>query len=123
VNLGYRDVDALIDVLVNARSYGEAWASYPVLKRYQMRRMADNFIMQSGMDLFYAGFSNNLPPLRFVRNLGLMAGERAGGVERQGCWRVETSGAEICVRVVALQHCRMRANRRSDKTCQHRIRH
>ncbi|MGS6560252.1 FAD-dependent monooxygenase, partial [Escherichia coli] len=29
VNLGYRDVDALIDVLVNARSYGEAWASYP----------------------------------------------------------------------------------------------
>ena len=43
VNLGYRDVDALIDVLVNARSYGEAWASYPVLKRYQMRRMADNW--------------------------------------------------------------------------------
>ncbi len=55
MNLGYRDVDALIDVLVNARSYGEAWASYPVLKRYQMRRIADNFIMQSGMDLFYAG--------------------------------------------------------------------
>ncbi|MDU3067780.1 MAG: FAD-dependent oxidoreductase [Escherichia coli] len=83
VNLGYRDVDALIDVLVNARSYGEAWASYPVLKRYQMRRMADNFIMQSGMDLFYAGFSNNLPPLRFVRNLGLMAAERAGVLKRQ----------------------------------------
>ena len=83
VNLGYRDVDALIDVLVNARSYGEAWASYPVLKRYQMRRMADNFIMQSGMDLFYAGFSNNLPPLRFMRNLGLMAAERAGVLKRQ----------------------------------------
>lgn len=42
VNLGYRDVDALIDVLVNARSYGESWASQPVLKRYQTRRMADN---------------------------------------------------------------------------------
>ncbi|EEW3511604.1 2-octaprenyl-3-methyl-6-methoxy-1,4-benzoquinol hydroxylase [Escherichia coli O156:H25] len=83
VNLGYRDVDALIDVLVNARNYGEAWASYPVLKRYQMRRMADNFIMQSGMDLFYAGFSNNLPPLSFVRNLGLMAAERAGVLKRQ----------------------------------------
>ena len=83
VNLGYRDVDALIDVLVNARSYGEAWASYPVLKRYQMRRMADNFIMQSGMDLFYAGFSNNLQPLRIMRNLGLMAAERAGVLKRQ----------------------------------------
>ena len=53
VNLGYRDVDALIDVLVNARSRGEAWASYPILKRYQMRRMADNFIMQSGMAVSY----------------------------------------------------------------------
>ncbi|EQN56301.1 2-octaprenyl-3-methyl-6-methoxy-1,4-benzoquinol hydroxylase [Escherichia coli HVH 17 (4-7473087)] len=55
----------------------------PVLKRYQMRRMADNFMMQSGMDLFYAGFSNNLPPLRFVRNLGLMAAERAGVLKRK----------------------------------------
>uniref|UniRef100_UPI0009A9903E 3-demethoxyubiquinol 3-hydroxylase n=1 Tax=Salmonella bongori TaxID=54736 RepID=UPI0009A9903E len=55
VNLGYRDVDALIDVLANARSYGEPWSSDVVLKRYQTRRMADNFMMQSGMDLFYAG--------------------------------------------------------------------
>lgn len=83
VNLGYRDVDALIDVLVNARSYGESWASQPVLKRYQTRRMADNFIMQSGMDLFYAGFSNDLQPLRIIRNLGLMAAERAGVLKRQ----------------------------------------
>ncbi|MDN8556756.1 3-demethoxyubiquinol 3-hydroxylase [Citrobacter werkmanii] len=83
VNLGFRDVDALIDVLVNARSYGESWASQPVLKRYQNRRMTDNFIMQSGMDLFYAGFSNNLQPLRIMRNLGLMAAERAGVLKRQ----------------------------------------
>ena len=83
VNLGFRDVDALIDVLVNARSYGESWASQPVLKRYQNRRMTDNFLMQSGMDLFYAGFSNNLQPLRIMRNLGLMAAERAGVLKRQ----------------------------------------
>jgi 2-octaprenyl-3-methyl-6-methoxy-1,4-benzoquinol hydroxylase len=83
VNLGFRDVDALIDVLVNARSYGESWASQQVLKRYQNRRMTDNFIMQSGMDLFYAGFSNNLQPLRIMRNLGLMAAERAGVLKRQ----------------------------------------
>ncbi|WP_318374276.1 3-demethoxyubiquinol 3-hydroxylase [Enterobacter sp.] len=78
VNLGYRDVDALLDVLAEARSVGEPWASHSVLQRYQRRRMADNFIMQSGMDLFYAGFSNNLGPLRVVRNLGLMAAQRAG---------------------------------------------
>jgi len=83
VNLGYRDVEALLDVLSNARSHGEAWASHQVLKRYQTRRMADNFIMQSGMDLFYAGFSNDLGPLRILRNIGLMAAQRAGALKRQ----------------------------------------
>ncbi len=45
-------------------------ASHSVLKRYQTRRMADVLMMQSGMDLFYAGFSNELPPLRILRNMG-----------------------------------------------------
>lgn len=83
VNLGYRDVEALVDVLVNARGYGEEWASESVLKRYQHRRRADNLLMQSGMDLFYAGFSNDLAPLKMVRNLGLMAAQRAGVLKRQ----------------------------------------
>lgn len=83
VNLGYRDVDALLEVLGNARAHAESWASHRVLKRYQTRRMADNFIMQSGMDLFYAGFSNDLAPVRILRNIGLMAAERAGGLKRQ----------------------------------------
>lgn len=83
VNLGYRDVDALVDVLASARSQGEEWASLPVLKRYQARRMADNYLMQSGMDLFYASFSNDLAPLRMLRNIGLMAAERAGVLKRQ----------------------------------------
>lgn len=83
VNLGYRDVDALLDVLANARSVGEDWASLPVLKRYQSRRRVDNLLMQSGMDLFYAGFSNDLGPLRILRNVGLMAAQRAGVLKRQ----------------------------------------
>ncbi|WP_218804633.1 3-demethoxyubiquinol 3-hydroxylase [Klebsiella quasipneumoniae] len=83
VNLGYRDVDALLEILAQARGRGEEWASLPVLKRYQARRRADNFIMQSGMDLFYAGFSNDLAPVRMLRNIGLMVAERAGVLKRQ----------------------------------------
>ena len=83
VNLGYRDVDALLDVLADARSIGENWASLPVLQRYQARRRVDNLLMQSGMDLFYAGFSNDLGPLRVLRNVGLMAAQRAGVLKRQ----------------------------------------
>jgi 2-octaprenyl-3-methyl-6-methoxy-1,4-benzoquinol hydroxylase len=53
----------LLDVLSSARGTRKL-GQPPVLKRYQTRRMADNFIMQSGMDLFYAGFSNDLAPVR-----------------------------------------------------------
>lgn len=82
-NLGYRDVDALLDILSRAREHDEEWSSLPVLKRYQARRRADNLIMQTGMDLFYAGFSNDLAPIRMLRNIGLMAAGRAGVLKRQ----------------------------------------
>jgi 3-demethoxyubiquinol 3-hydroxylase len=78
VNLGYRDVDALLDVLNQARERAESWHSKQVLLRYQCRRRTDNLIMQSGMDLFYTAFSNDLPAVKFVRNLALMAAQRAG---------------------------------------------
>lgn len=78
VNLGYRDVDALLDVLNQAREQAESWHSEQVLLRYQRRRRTDNLVMQSGMDLFYTTFSNDLPPIKFARNLALMAAQRAG---------------------------------------------
>lgn len=83
VNLGYRDVQALLDVMTGARNAGEKWASLEVLQRYQSKRKLDNLIMQTGMDLFYVGFSNNLAPVRAIRNLGLMAAQRAGGLKQQ----------------------------------------
>ena len=76
VNLGYRDVDALLNVLSDAREQGEDWSSEAVLLRYQRRRRTDNLLMQSGMDLFYTAFSNNLAPLNVARNLALMAAQR-----------------------------------------------
>ncbi|WON76092.1 3-demethoxyubiquinol 3-hydroxylase [Serratia sp. UGAL515B_01] len=83
VNLGYRDVDALLDVVTVAREKGEDWACEDVLMRYQRRRRADNLVMQSGMDLFYGIFSNNLAPLGVVRNLALMAAQRAGKLKER----------------------------------------
>ncbi|URQ61858.1 2-octaprenyl-3-methyl-6-methoxy-1,4-benzoquinol hydroxylase [Pantoea alhagi] len=83
VNLGYRDVDALIEVLTTARNQAEEWSSERVLLRYQRQRQKDNLLMQSGMDLFYFAFSNRLPPLRVLRNVGLMVAEHAGVLKRQ----------------------------------------
>lgn len=81
VNLGYRDVSALLEVVPAAAACGEAWQTQAVLQRYQRRRLGDNLLMQSGMDLLYGAFSNRLPPLMLLRNLGLMAAERAGGLK------------------------------------------
>ncbi|QYM96799.1 2-octaprenyl-3-methyl-6-methoxy-1,4-benzoquinol hydroxylase [Dickeya ananatis] len=83
VNLGYRDVSTLMDVVIQARDDGEVWYGEPVLQRYQRLRKPDNLLMQSGMDLFYGAFSNRLPPLELARNLALMAAQRAGKLKQQ----------------------------------------
>ncbi|PHM29855.1 monooxygenase family protein [Xenorhabdus budapestensis] len=77
VNLGYRDVDTLLKVLINAKELHEEWDSLAVLKRYQRRRMPDNLVMQAGMDLFHTAFSHDLPGLKTMRNLALMAAQRS----------------------------------------------
>lgn len=82
VNLGYRDVDALLKEVTYAREYIQPWNSLGVLKRYQRRRLPDNLIMQAGMDVFYMAFSENLPGLKIFRNLGLMAAQRAGEAKK-----------------------------------------
>ncbi|QNP18767.1 3-demethoxyubiquinol 3-hydroxylase [Providencia rettgeri] len=82
VNLGYRDVDALLKEVIYAREYIQPWNSLGVLKRYQRRRLPDNLIMQAGMDVFYMAFSENLPGLKIFRNLGLMAAQRAGEAKK-----------------------------------------
>lgn len=83
VNLGYRDVKALLEVVTEARRHGESWWSEEVLQRYQHSRYPDNLAMQSGMDLFYTVFSNDIGPLKVLRNMGLMVAERSGIVKRQ----------------------------------------
>ncbi|KOC89434.1 3-demethoxyubiquinol 3-hydroxylase [Winslowiella iniecta] len=83
VNLGYRDVDALIDILSEARNQAEDWGANRVLQRYQRKRQKDNLLMQSGMDLFYFTFSNQLGPLKVMRNLGLIAAQHSGVLKRQ----------------------------------------
>ncbi|WP_273839512.1 3-demethoxyubiquinol 3-hydroxylase [Providencia rettgeri] len=82
VNLGYRDVESLLNVVNYAREYLQPWYSVDVLKRYQRRRLPDNLIMQAGMDVFYMAFSENLPGLKMFRNFGLMAAQRAGEAKK-----------------------------------------
>ncbi|WP_294910369.1 3-demethoxyubiquinol 3-hydroxylase [Tatumella sp. UBA2305] len=83
VNLGYRDVDALIEVLADAKGTGSEWWQMSALKRYQRKRYKDNLLMQNGMDLFYLAFSNQSHPLMLARNLGLMVAQRGGWLKKK----------------------------------------
>ncbi|CAK9885735.1 MAG: 2-octaprenyl-3-methyl-6-methoxy-1,4-benzoquinol hydroxylase [Candidatus Erwinia impunctatus] len=83
VNLGYRDVSALLDTLTTARDNGQTWYSEEVLQRYQHRRWRDNQLMQSSMDLFHFSFSHSFPPLRIARNIALRLAENAGPLKKQ----------------------------------------
>jgi 2-octaprenyl-3-methyl-6-methoxy-1,4-benzoquinol hydroxylase len=78
VNLGLMDAAVLIEVLIQANMSNEDIASEAVLKRYQQARKKENQLMMATMDAFYYGFSNNILPLRIIRNIGLGLANRAG---------------------------------------------
>ncbi|GAB2654980.1 2-octaprenyl-3-methyl-6-methoxy-1,4-benzoquinol hydroxylase [Vibrio panuliri] len=77
VNLGFKDVDALLAV-----TKGESLSS-EVFACYQRKRHADNLLMQSGMDVFYKGFSNDVAPLKLLRNAALKIADKAGPLKQQ----------------------------------------
>ncbi len=68
VNLGFKDVEALLNVIKSALATNKSWWSAEALGEYQAKRYLDNQLMMTTMDLFYAGFSNNLLPLKLLRN-------------------------------------------------------
>lgn len=76
VNIGLLDAAALVEVLVEAEKQGEDIADVGVLKRYESMRRNDNLKMMTVMDLFYRFFSNDVLPVKFLRNLGLGMAER-----------------------------------------------
>ncbi|GAA4500430.1 FAD-dependent monooxygenase [Pseudaeromonas paramecii] len=79
VNLGFKDVACLCQLVQQLGPDGED----TLLARYQAARRRDVTLMQSAMDLFYLGFSNELAPLKLLRNLGLLAAQHGGPAKRR----------------------------------------
>ena len=76
LNLGFRDVAALAEVLTEAARRGEDIASPLVLERYQVWRRFDATTMALATDAFNRLFSNDNALLRGVRDLGMgLAGQ------------------------------------------------
>ncbi len=71
VNLGLADAATLAEVVLDGVKRKKDPGSLAVLRRYERWRKSDNLAMMAAMDGFKRLFSNDLPPLRFARNLGL----------------------------------------------------
>jgi 2-octaprenyl-3-methyl-6-methoxy-1,4-benzoquinol hydroxylase len=76
VNIGLLDAAALGEVLIDAAKKGLELGDLTVLKRYEKLRRNENLKMMTVMDIFYRVFSNEVLPVKFIRNLGLGLAER-----------------------------------------------
>ncbi|AEY01001.1 2-octaprenyl-3-methyl-6-methoxy-1,4-benzoquinol hydroxylase [Oceanimonas sp. GK1] len=83
VNLGFKDVAVLSELIHQAVERGEDIAAPALLKRFECRRRPDNLLMQGAMDVFYQAFSNEVAPLKLLRNLGLKVAEHSGPLKKQ----------------------------------------
>ena len=73
LNLGLRDVAALAECIVDARRLGLDVGDATVLERYQRWRRLDTMALIAATDSLNRLFSNDLPPVRLLRDLGLAA--------------------------------------------------
>jgi 3-demethoxyubiquinol 3-hydroxylase len=76
VNIGLLDAATLGEVLIDAYKKGLELGDQAVLKRYEKLRRIENMKMMAVMDAFYRVFSNDILPVKFLRNLGLGLAER-----------------------------------------------
>ena len=82
LNLGFRDVIALAELVIEAVERGEDPGGSALLARYQRRRRPDNMLMLAMTDGLDRLFSNDFPPLRLVRDLGIAAVDRMAPLKR-----------------------------------------
>ncbi len=82
LNLGIRDVAVLSEVLADARRAGADPGAAEVLRRYERWRRFDSFALIAATDSLNRLFSNDLTPIRLVRDLGLAAVNRIPALKR-----------------------------------------
>ncbi len=76
LNMGLRDVAALVEVVVDARRLGLDIGGGVILDRYASWRRFDNSLMLSATDSLNRLFSNDIMPLHLARSAGLAVVDR-----------------------------------------------
>ena len=82
LNLGLKDAAALAEVLLDAARLGRDIGALDTLKRYERWRRFDSFALAASTDALNRLFSNDIAPLRHLRDLGLGIVDAIGPARR-----------------------------------------
>ncbi len=82
MNMGLRDVAALAELLVEAKRLGQDLGDAQILARYGRWRRFDNLLMLGLTDGLVRLFSNDVAPVKLVRDLGMAAVNRLPPLKR-----------------------------------------
>ncbi|HTT83182.1 MAG TPA: FAD-dependent monooxygenase [Rhizomicrobium sp.] len=82
LNLGFKDVAALAEIVLDAARLGLDFGTLDVLRRYERWRRFDSFALAAATDALNRLFSNDIGPLRFARDMGLGIVDGIGPLRR-----------------------------------------
>ncbi|MFS1704819.1 FAD-dependent oxidoreductase [Alteromonas sp. AMM-1] len=83
VNLGFKDIKSLLAVLSDKPDLASTTCMQMLQEGYEQPRQRDNALMMGAMDGFYSTFSNDIGPLKLVRNGLLKLAHHSGPVKQQ----------------------------------------
>jgi len=95
LNLGFRDVAALAETIVEADRLGLDFGSTAVLERYESWRRFDTVEMGAMTDVLNRLFSNDNPAIRLARDVGLGIVDRLPGLKRLFIREAAGSGGDL----------------------------
>lgn len=81
VNLGLMDAACLAEIVIDAFQGHQDWGKYPVVRRYERWRKADNWIMIAAMEIFKRLFSSDSSAIIASRNIGLQLANRTAFIK------------------------------------------
>jgi 2-octaprenyl-6-methoxyphenol hydroxylase len=82
LNLGLKDAAALAETVLDAARLGMDFGQLDVLQRYERWRRFDSFTLAAATDALTRLFSNDIAPIRAIRDLGMGIVDRIGPARR-----------------------------------------
>jgi 2-octaprenyl-3-methyl-6-methoxy-1,4-benzoquinol hydroxylase len=83
VNLGFKDVETFLSVTANHAQLDSLEFAKALSRDFESPRRRDNLVMMTAMDGFYTLFSNDIAPIKWIRNQLLSVAQNIEPAKKQ----------------------------------------